>query len=147
MSRGMQTEAMILPVLSGSMLPYLCPGGKVCVQNTPAHKCHLGDIIVFKESERLIAHRVLLRLRIGRRLYLYQKGDAAGVGHWVRGDDILGVVVCSTDVDGAYLYLREGHDTADRRGIYLHLWRDLVTRARMTVKALAVRTGFRRSHG
>lgn len=142
-----QVGSLTLPIISGSMMPFLCPGGKVRVECVPANKCHLGDIMVFKEPDRLIAHRVLFCFRLGRRRFFYQKGDSAGTGYWVQGNQMIGVVTHSLDAEGTQRYLRERDGAAARCSIYTHLWRDLVTRARMTVKALAVRTGLRGNHG
>lgn len=137
----------MFPIMSGSMMPFLCPGGRVIVECVPADKCHLGDIIVFQDPGRLIAHRVLLRLRLGKRIYLYQKGDSAGVGYWVSGDKLIGVVTRSIDADGTQLYLRDRNHSGTSRRIYGHLWCDFMARARSAVKAMAARTGLRRNHG
>ena len=102
----------------------------------PAVKYHPGDIIVFRESGRLIAHRLLFRLQLGRRLYLYQKGDSAGIGHWVRDNKMVGVVTSSTDADGTYSYLRGKYNQAAGSSVYVHLLRDFLARARLAIKAL-----------
>ena len=135
-----RSSSMTLPVLSGSMMPFLHPGGEVLVECTPSGKCHLGDIIVFRETDKLVAHRVLFRLRLGNHCYLYQKGDAAGIGHWVRDDRMIGVVTRSTDANGTELYLRGKHNQTERHRIYVLLVRDVLTRAKSVIKAFSAIT-------
>jgi len=133
----MPSTGLILPVLSGSMLPYLRPGGRVLVECLATGKCHLGDIIVFREADKLVAHRLLFRLRLGNRLYLYQKGDATGNGHWIREEQMVGVVTISLAADGTNVYLRREHYQALRNSIYMHLFRDLLARLRSLLRRLA----------
>ena len=136
MTQSSRNSCLVLPVLSGSMRPYLRAGGQIRIDCAAADRARPGDIIVFHEAGRLIAHRLLLRLRLGRRRYLYQRGDAAGIGHWVREKQVLGVVTTSTDVDGTILYVRGRHDPAARRAVSAHIFRAVLAQARSVLRTL-----------
>jgi len=118
------------------MMPYLRPGGHVRIECDGADRARPGEIIVFHEADRLVAHRLLVRLGLGRRRYLYQRGDAAGIGHWVREKQVLGVVTTSTDVDGTILYVRGRHDPAARRAVSAHIFRAVLAQARSVLRTL-----------
>jgi len=140
----MPDSCLTLPVLSGSMMPYLRPGGRVLVECAAAGRCNLGDIIVFRNADKLVAHRLLFRLRVGNRRYLYQKGDAAGTGYWVREDQMVGVVTTSVAADGTHVYRRGEHCQALLNTICTHLFRDLLARLRSLPRRLARYSGNQR---
>lgn len=134
---------MTLPVLSGSMMPHLPPGGRIQVECSPSLEPRLGDIIVFRDADRLVAHRLLLRLRVGRRYWLYQKGDAAGIGSWVRGDRLVGVVTRASSPQGEGAYVRRSGCRPAGSDLYRHLGRDLAARARRLLRPLRLLLGGR----
>lgn len=121
------------------MMPHLPPGGAICVDCAPSLRPRLGDIIVFREEDRLVAHRLLLRLRLGRRCYLYQKGDAARVGRWVPEARLVGVVTSATGAGGEPVYLRGAGPGAQRGRVYRQLLRDLRARGRLLLRTVAGR--------
>jgi signal peptidase I len=131
-----RNSCLILPVQSGSMMPYLHPGGRVRIECAGVVRARPGDIIVFRESDILVAHRLLFRLSLGRHCYLYQKGDAAGIGHWVKEKQVIGLVTISTDADGTLLYERSTHDSAARWSILALIIRAVLARARSVLKTL-----------
>jgi hypothetical protein len=130
-------SCLILPVLSGSMMPYLRPGGRVFIECAGADRARPGDIIVFHESNILVAHRLLFRLTLGRHCWLYQRGDTAGVGRWVKQKQLVGVVAESVDADGNPLYVRSTHESAGRCGILALIVRAVLARARSVLRTLA----------
>jgi hypothetical protein len=96
-----------LPVLSGSMYPFLCPGDRVKISRVLWNKCHTGDIIVFREGNQLTAHRLLFRFSIGRSHILYQKGDSMSRGGFITSQQIVGKVVEVIKPDGCHLDLKK----------------------------------------
>ena len=106
--RPPQKTSLELPVLSGSMAPFLKPGGRILMDCSLPAEPRPGDIIVFHEAGRLVAHRLVLRLRLPGNCLLYQRGDSGGAGHWVREKQVIGVVQTSRDADGTLLYERAG---------------------------------------
>lgn len=79
---------LILPVLSGSMRPVIEVGARILIEPAAPGSCRVGDVGVYMEDDRLVAHRVLWRL--GGRAFL--KGDANNFGHWIDGRRLKGVV-------------------------------------------------------
>ena len=80
---------------------------------------------VFREQDRLVAHRVLLVLRAGPWHLVLEKGDTNRRGRWRRGDNLAGRVIGFTGADGSV-----GGDPAQPRlasdGLRRHLlnlWR------------------------
>jgi signal peptidase I len=100
-----------LPVLSGSMYPFFCQGDRVKISCVLWNKCHIGDIIVFREGNQLTAHRLLFRFSIGKSHILYQKGDGSRRGGFITAQQIVGKVVEVINPDGYHLDLRK-----DRKG-------------------------------
>lgn len=81
-----------LPLLSGSMAPAIPVGAVLRIATSP-EPCQAGDVVVFRQGERLIAHRILLVLRAGPWSWLLEKGDANRLGHWRQDADVRGRVV------------------------------------------------------
>jgi hypothetical protein len=80
---------LILPVLSGSMSPSIPLGCRIEIKPCPADQCRLGDVMVYMDEGRLVAHRLLWR--VGR--FLYTKGDANAFGHWIGSAQVKGLIV------------------------------------------------------
>ncbi len=94
-------------MLSGSMGPPFVCGNTIRIRPISWNRILRGDIIVFKENRRLIAHRMLARISLGRFQLAYQKGDAISLGKWIPARYILGVVTAAWDRSGNRVYLRE----------------------------------------
>ncbi len=80
---------LILPVLSGSMGPVIPLGCRIEIRPCSAGQCRLGDVLVYMDEGRLVAHRLLWR--VGP--YLYTKGDANAFGHWIGNPQVKGLIV------------------------------------------------------
>jgi signal peptidase I len=73
-----------------SMLPALRPGDEVELRSTAFNKINGGDIVAFRQAERLFVHRVIERGPNG----LLTQGDALRQADVpVSSDQLLGVVV------------------------------------------------------
>ncbi|MCP4291035.1 MAG: hypothetical protein GY780_04265 [bacterium] len=81
-----------LPVLSGSMLPDFPVGSTLHIKKTEGNRCHPGDVIVYRDNDRLVAHRLLLRVGLGSRLFFFEKGDTNDRGRWIPSTWIKGLV-------------------------------------------------------
>jgi hypothetical protein len=86
-------KLITLPVLTGSMHPFLIPGKKVVVRYTSWEKCHVGDIILFRQDKELTAHRLLFRFKWGTSGILLQKGDSNALGSFIRPYQVVGKVI------------------------------------------------------
>jgi hypothetical protein len=128
-------EVVSLPVLSGSMLPDLPVGSEIRVRRAPWTQCSWGDIIVFDDASRLVAHRLLVRLRGRGKGLIFQKGDSNPLGRWIDADRVVGVVVGVKDAEGRCSVLSSDAARRRSRGRALRqLARDLVTRIRMLAR-------------
>ena len=85
-------KPLVLPVLSGSMRPAINLGSQILIDPCDATCCRVGDVTVYLDGDRLVAHRVLGFLGNKRYGWVFQKGDANRYGHWIRTDKIKGVV-------------------------------------------------------
>ena len=120
-------EEVVLPVLSGSMAPLLCPGGRARVRRSSWRQCRPGDVVVFREAARLVAHRCLWRVPAGGRCWLFQKGDRDTFGSLIDGRRIVGVVIEAWDRDGTQRYVRS-RVPVPRRELRRQMVRDLAAR-------------------
>jgi signal peptidase I len=80
---------LLLPVTGTSMLPLLRPGDQLVVDPT----CRLyavGAIVVFRQADHLVVHRVVRRLDWGQRLLT--KGDNGPFDPSIPATDLVGVV-------------------------------------------------------
>ena len=118
-----------LPVLnSGSMLPYVVPEGTIEIKCIPWRKSQKGDIIVYKEGRRLVAHRQLFRIFLRKRCFVFQKGDADTFGKWTCAERVIGIVVESFDANGKLVYTKNGAERKDRMCVYRQVFRDIYAR-------------------
>ena len=83
---------LVLPVLSGSMRPAISLGSRILIEPCAACACRVGDVTVYLDGDRLVAHRVLWFLGSGKSSWVFHKGDANQFGHWIHPDRIKGVV-------------------------------------------------------
>ncbi len=122
-------EKVYLPVLSGSMSPTLVPGGKVKIQRVTWKQCSVGDIIILKEKWKLTAHRLLFRIQLMHKCWMYQKGDRNRFGMWVRSEQVVGIVIETVRLDGTSIDLSTPvQKKKARRSAYHHLARDIIRR-------------------
>ncbi|MBN2546241.1 MAG: hypothetical protein JXB50_10625 [Spirochaetes bacterium] len=106
-SKKIKPETIIeLPVLSGSMMPYLVPGKKIYIKSYNDEKIYIGDIVVFKKNNKLNAHRVLFKLKFKKCILIYEKGDVNPTGTWIKNTDIVGIVFFSVNSDDKKLNFR-----------------------------------------
>lgn len=79
-----------LSILSGSMLPLLQIGDNVLIQSVKPAKIRFGDVIVFKNPDKLIVHRVIHRYNSSSFL---QKGDNTTIAEIVSSKYLIGKVI------------------------------------------------------
>lgn len=95
-------QTVQLPVLSGSMLPLLRPDSLITIEGRRWQACRCGDVIVISSRQKLTAHRLLLKIGLGRRGFLYEKGDLNLFGRWIAAGKVVGrVVACQTSDGGS----------------------------------------------
>jgi hypothetical protein len=83
---------LLLPVLSGSMRPAIPLGSTIRIKAGNGSLCRVGDVTVYLDGNRLVAHRVLWIIGLGKTRWIFQKGDANRFGHWITAADVKGVV-------------------------------------------------------
>lgn len=82
-----------LPVLTGSMLPEVPVGSFLHIEKIESRHCRNGDLVIYRMDDRLVAHRVLLRLGWNNSWVIFEKGDNTARGHWILGRRIRGRAV------------------------------------------------------
>lgn len=82
-----------LPVLSGSMVPEIPVNTTAHIEKTDSRHCRPGNVVVYRDKDRLVIHRVLWRLDWGSSCIIFEKGDANDRGGWIRGNKVKGLVV------------------------------------------------------
>jgi signal peptidase I len=103
----------LLPMLSGSMAPELLPGDTLTVRPADAGKVHRGDVIVFRDGPRLVAHRLVFAACFGRLSILVEKGDANLSASFLRPESIVGIVISTSRAGRAVI---EGIGESRERG-------------------------------
>ncbi len=71
-----------LPLLTGSMLPSLPVGAILRIATSDGSRCRPGEVLIFQDGDRLLAHRVLLVLQAGPWRWVLEKGDSNALGKW-----------------------------------------------------------------
>jgi hypothetical protein len=95
-------ERVALTMRSGSMAPLLPVGSRIEVVATDGQDCRVGDIVVYAEGERLVAHRLLLRWPWGAEQRFLQRGDGVSPAGVLPAAAILGRVVAVATDDGRH---------------------------------------------
>jgi signal peptidase I len=117
-----QEDQKWVKVLSGSMGPLAPVGSKVLIQAlSDHHGVRFGDIIVFREVDRLIMHRVLGKHRRGGEIFYLQSGDTYSQPSFTHKCGVLGKVI-AIQKDGRLIKL----DTF--RGKLLNIYSALLSR-------------------
>jgi hypothetical protein len=101
LSQGRLTpdDRVEMPMMSGSMTPILPVGSALIIAGIRRGECRTGDIVVFHDGERLIAHRLLLGWPPGRARLFLQAGDGVSPVGWIAARSILGLVTAVRDPD------------------------------------------------
>lgn len=86
-------EAVLLSVHSGSMLPLIPAGAQIAVVATTGAGRRVGDIVVFRRGDRLIAHRLLFGWGHEPGGWFLERGDGVSAAGFIRARQILGLVV------------------------------------------------------
>jgi len=85
-------EPLWLPILSGSMAPSLLPGDELFIDpgmRTPRR----GSIAVFYSRGTFFSHRILFSFKWGKKLYIFEKGDANDSARLIPAGKMLGTVL------------------------------------------------------
>ncbi len=75
------------------MAPAIPVGALLSIRVAPGADCHTGDVVIFLDRGRLIAHRIVLELRFGGWHWLLEKGDANPGGTWRQKKTVRGSVL------------------------------------------------------
>jgi signal peptidase I len=80
-------------VVSNSMYPVIRRGDQVLVERARPDKVRFGDIVVFRQDEKLTVHRVIGKRKVGDEYHFQEKGDASLQSSLVPPKGIIGRVV------------------------------------------------------
>lgn len=86
-------EKIWLTLRSGSMLPTMPVGARIAVQPVDGSRCRVGDVVVFRQGDRLVAHRLIFGWGAGPASWFLQRGDGVSGAGLLRSEAILGRVV------------------------------------------------------
>jgi len=86
-------ETVRLPVRSGSMLPCLPVGADIEIVPAAGPECRVGDVVVYRRGERLVAHRLLFGWGHAPGGWFLERGDGVSTAGVIRAGRILGKVV------------------------------------------------------
>jgi signal peptidase I len=76
-----------------SMLPLFDNGSIITIKCTEPHKIIIGDVIVFKSKDQLVAHRVVKKVIENGVEYFKEKGDNNSSSTFINSKDIIGKVI------------------------------------------------------
>jgi len=103
-------ETVRLTVQSGSMLPLMPVGARLEVARAEGSDCRVGDVVVFRRAERLVAHRLLFGWGHAPLGWFLQRGDGHSPAGFLRSREVLGRVVAVHAVDGGVRRLTGGDE-------------------------------------
>ncbi len=93
-------ETVFLTVQSGSMLPLMPVGARIEVISVSGSRCRVGDVVVFRQADRLVAHRLLFGWGHEPLGWFLQRGDGFSPAGFLRSRSILGRVVAVHGIEG-----------------------------------------------
>lgn len=79
-------------VVSNSMYPVIRQDDQVLVERVRPDKVRFGDIVVFRQDERLTVHRVIGKREVGGEYHFLEKGDASLQSSLVPAKEVIGRV-------------------------------------------------------
>jgi len=87
-------EHVTLPMVTGSMAPLIPAGAFIEVVAAPADgRLTVGDVVVFRQGAKLVAHRLLFGCALPAPGWFLQRGDGVSRIGFVTVGDIVGLVV------------------------------------------------------
>lgn len=86
-------ERVVVPMLTGSMAPLIPAGSRIEVVAPQADQLDVGQVVVFKQGDRLVAHRLLFGCPLPAPGWFLQRGDGVSQAGLVKVSDIVGLVV------------------------------------------------------
>ncbi|MEW6442404.1 MAG: nucleotidyltransferase family protein [bacterium] len=81
-----------LVVEGNSMRPLVSPGDRATIRTTAPAKVRRGDLVAFRQGDRIVVHRCLGRRTVAGRRWLCEKGDGQARWRWVPQDRVAGRV-------------------------------------------------------
>jgi len=86
-------ETVTLAIQSGSMIPLMPVGSRITIEPTSGDCCAVGDIVLFRQQSRLVAHRLLFGWGHEPGGWFLQRGDGVSPLGFLRARAILGKVI------------------------------------------------------
>lgn len=77
-------------MLSGSMLPFIPIHARFLVKPVIGNRLSIGDIIVFGQDEKLIAHFVVGVKKVGNKIYFLQQGNRGSTPSLIAEEFVIG---------------------------------------------------------
>jgi len=130
-------ETAILTIQSGSMTPLMPVGARITIEPTSGDRCTVGDIVVFRQQSRLVAHRLLFGWGHEPGGWFLQRGDGVSPLGFVRARAILGKVITVEQPSGELVDLT----TLEARMGGLHAARQSLVSFGRTIIRFMIRKG------
>lgn len=71
-----QSGKLVMPSIGRSMVPAIWPGDKLVVERARDSNVGLGDIVLFTNGSRFVAHRVIEKKTENKRAWVRTRGDS-----------------------------------------------------------------------
>jgi len=95
-------------IISGSMRPLIEVQDRILAKRVAPSEVQPGDIILFKNSDVLVTHRVIRIFKRNGKTMILQKGDAGGSAGTIAPESVLGKIV-AIEKKGRLLRLDRGY--------------------------------------
>ena len=82
----------LIAIASGSMEPTYNKGDALLLSKVDSNNIDVGDILVYKDGKKIIAHRVIKKTEYKDKVYYYTKGDAniAADSGYIERENVVG---------------------------------------------------------
>lgn len=109
-------------VVSSSMTPLIKEGERVLVLPVEVPQARRGDVLLFRQGDELVIHRMLAKRDLGQETSILQQGDQGGEALWIPWRSVIGQVV-AVEKRGGMVWLNSGSMALYQRilGGYLYL--------------------------
>lgn len=91
-------------IVSGSMSPIIEVGDVVRVTRVEPSRIRIGDVVLFKDCQNVVVHRIIGKSLSNAQLAFRQMGDAGGPSGKIAAQDIIGRVIV-IEKEGREIYL------------------------------------------
>jgi signal peptidase I len=88
-----KSGSLNIKIVSGSMSPLIEAGDVVRVSRFEPSEIRIGDIVAFRDGQRVIVHRIVEKIESNRQFSFRQRSDAGGTAEVIAPGSLIGRVV------------------------------------------------------